>query len=256
MKRTVFSHPILWVSLGALGNLLLICPLVISLLKYDSIMHSKPLTQVMITSYKEFLLQFHFDNLIMLFLFLSIGGIIGYLLYRLKTSLHQREKNITLEELLQMRESNKIEFKSSLRWDYRLNKTNKEIELAALKTIAAFMNTSGGTLVIGVADDAAIIGLEKDCQSLKQNQIDGFEQYLMNLISLSIGADSCKNIHIKFFQHQNKDVCAVKVNQVKAPAFVKYLQSTSFYIRTGNNTRELDIQEAFKYMKTHKKTIN
>jgi len=214
------------------------------------------MSEVIISTYKGFLFQIHFDNLIMLFLFLSVGGIIGYLLLRLRISLRQSGKEFTIEELIQMRESTKIEFKSSLRWDYKLNKTNKEIEFAALKTIAAFMNTSGGTLVIGITDGAAILGLEKDFESLKQNQIDGFEQYLMNLILLNLGADCCKNIHVDFLKYQSKDVCVIKANHIKTPVLLKYQQSTAFYVRTGNSTRALNMQEALKYIKTHKMQIN
>lgn len=246
------TKAILWTFVGALISLLLICPLVISLLKYDSINHSKPFSEMIFSFYKDFPFPIHVDNLLILLLFLSLGGIAGYLFYRLKSSLPQPETNYTLQDLLQMRESDKMEFKSSLRWDYKQNKISKEVEFAFLKTIAAFLNTSGGTLLIGVTDDAAIIGLEKDYQSLKKEGRDFFQQYIMNLVSLNLGANCCKSIDVNFFQQDNNDVCMVKVNHIKTGVFLKNQQSTSFYIRTGNNTRELDIEEALKYFKSNK----
>src|SRR5262249_40672691 len=55
-----------------------------------------------------------------------------------------------------------LEFKSSLRWNIKAQKNDKEIENAVLKTIVAFCNTNGGELLIGVADDQTIIGIDHD----------------------------------------------------------------------------------------------
>jgi hypothetical protein len=55
----------------------------------------------------------------------------------------------TLEELIKKGESNTIEFKSSMRWDYNVNQKGTDMgQLAILKTIAAFMNSEGGTLIV------------------------------------------------------------------------------------------------------------
>jgi len=43
----------------------------------------------------------------------------------------------------------------------------KELKKAVTKTIAAFLNTSGGTLLIGVNDSGATIGIEADFPYLK-----------------------------------------------------------------------------------------
>ena len=55
-----------------------------------------------------------------------------------------------------------LEFKSSLRYNIRANKIDKDIENSVLKTIAAFCNTKGGELLIGVADDKSIVGIEHE----------------------------------------------------------------------------------------------
>jgi len=74
----------------------------------------------------------------------------------------------TLADLIKQGESGtaefsgKVEFKSTLSWDIRENKKNKALQFSVLKTIAAFMNTEGGILLIGVEDNRHIFGLEKD----------------------------------------------------------------------------------------------
>ena len=81
MKKTIINFAsILWTSIGALVSLMLIYPLVISLIKYDSLKHRNSLLEVIITTYEDLSFQIHFDNLLMVLLFLSAGGLIGYLL--------------------------------------------------------------------------------------------------------------------------------------------------------------------------------
>ena len=60
-------------------------------------------------------------------------------------------------------ESKTLEFKSTLRWNTKEDrKDDKVITHSALKTVAAFLNTDGGDLLIGVRDDGSIIGIERD----------------------------------------------------------------------------------------------
>ena len=66
-------------------------------------------------------------------------------------------------ELIKRGESKTLEFKSTLRWNLKENRQDdKFITHAVLKTVAAFLNTDGGDLLIGVADDGAIVGIEAD----------------------------------------------------------------------------------------------
>jgi hypothetical protein len=50
-------------------------------------------------------------------------------------------------DLISQGESSQLEFKSSARWDLRENKKNKAMEQIILKTVAAFLNSQGGTLL-------------------------------------------------------------------------------------------------------------
>ncbi|HNT79570.1 MAG TPA: ATP-binding protein [Bacteroidia bacterium] len=242
--------PILWTITGALISLFILLPLVIALLQYDEENHSKPINEVIISAYKYFLWKIDYDSVLAVLIFLIVGGVIGHLLYYLKTTLSHQKKNVSITDLLANGESETVEFKSSLRWDFRQQKTNKELEFTVLKTITAFMNTSDGILLIGVADDGSAVGLENDLRSLKKKDIDGFEQHLMELVALNIGTDYCRNIHVSFSERQGNDICVVAVSHIKIPVFLKYQQHTFFYVRTGNHTRELDIQEAINYIKT------
>jgi predicted HTH transcriptional regulator len=67
------------------------------------------------------------------------------------------------EELIKRGESKTLELKSTLRWSLNEDRQDdKAVTHAVLKTVAAFLNTEGGDLLIGVADDGSIVGIERD----------------------------------------------------------------------------------------------
>jgi len=122
--------------------------------------------------------------------------------------------------LIAQGESANLEFKSSFRWDLRENKVNRALEGVILKTLAGYMNGSGGTLLIGVADDAPSLAPER-LQTLKKPDRDGFEQALMTAIATKIGADACRSVQMVVHSMDNKEVCRVMVASASRPMYVK-----------------------------------
>lgn len=109
------------------------------------------------------------------------------------------EVPITLEELIAEGESDELEFKSSLRWDYDESRVNEELEKVVVKTVAAFANAQGGTLLIGVTDEGEILGLAHDYVSLDGADRDKFERHLNTLLCNQLGVSFVvTNIKIKF----------------------------------------------------------
>jgi len=156
---------------------------------------------------------------------------------------------LSIEELIKLGESATLEFKSTLEWDVVQNKQGTYLRLSSLKTIAAFMNSAGGTLIIGVEDDGNVFGLEQDLKLVKGNDLDGFEQHLMNLISNHIGAEYSRIIKIRFAELDAKRICAVDVERAQEPVFVKDGKGNKiFFVRMGNTTRALDVDEVHRYI--------
>jgi predicted HTH transcriptional regulator len=146
-------------------------------------------------------------------------------------------------------ESPLLEFKSSFRWDLEQDRINRALETVVLKTIAGYLNSStGGTLLIGVADNGEIIGLEKDYQSLKRQDQDGYEQALITAISTHLGADLCQFVKILFHVIDGKHVCRLIVLASPRPVFLNQGKTPKFYLRTGGGTRDLNIQEAVEFI--------
>lgn len=153
----------------------------------------------------------------------------------------------TIRRLLLQSESQNLEFKSSARWDYRQEKPNKELEKVILKTIAGFMNAEGGILLIGVDDDGNPLGLKKDYSTLRRKDSDGFEQFLISLVSRNIGRVFCQNISINFYDMGTTEVCSITVKPNQNPVFIDKLDG-AFYVRTGNSTQKLNPRETTEYI--------
>ena len=91
------------------------------------------------------------------------------------TETSEDEVDMDLIEMIEAGENSEVEFKTTLRYDVKQKITNKKLEEVILKTIAAFSNASGGTLIIGVDDEMNIIGLENDYRTLNSGTKDEFE---------------------------------------------------------------------------------
>lgn len=146
--------------------------------------------------------------------------------------------------LLKEDEGRYLEFKSSLRWDYRQAIVNADLENVVLKTIGAFGNSDGGTLLIGVDDDKNIIGLDKDYTSLKKYGADFYEIYLRNMLHKHMGVKYVtENLRISFHKFDNKEICKVEVFKANEPLYLsltkKGVVSEKFYVRSGNSSNEL-----------------
>jgi predicted HTH transcriptional regulator len=149
---------------------------------------------------------------------------------------------VSISDMITEGEHDGLEFKSSMRWDTKQNGLNKSLEKILLKTIAAFNNGygDGGTLIIGVDDDGAILGLENDLNTLKGDDADAYESHLRNLVSAEFGIEyAASSIRVNFHEVLGLIVCAVTVSKGTAPLFVKDFDKNGakiekFFVRAGN----------------------
>jgi hypothetical protein len=153
--------------------------------------------------------------------------------------------------LITQGESATLEFKSTARWDLKENKKNPALEQIILKTIAAFLNAQGGTLLIGVADNGTVLGLAHDYQTLQKKNRDGFELWLTDfLLKNNLGQDIAPFLQITFHELDSQDICCIIAKPAPRPLYVKENQDEHLYIRSGNSTRKLTVKEAIGYVKT------
>ena len=153
-----------------------------------------------------------------------------------------------VRRLMATGENDRIEFKSSLRWDRREERVNKQLEKVVAKTLAGFLNKDGGTLLIGVDDAGGVDGLAADYETLHRKDRDGFEQQLQQVVARDLGESVSTFLTVTFNEIDGRDVCHVSVDPSDHPVYIDEQQQAVFYLRAGNGTRPLPVDEAVKYV--------
>jgi len=168
-------------------------------------------------------------------------------------SLKNRNSGVSddIFELLNLSEGQHLEFKSSLRYDYNTKQVNQCLEKVVLKTICAFLNAEGGTLLIGLSDEKDVVGIENDYRVIRNQNQDGFENHLLGLVSNCIGNYYLQYISVRFHNVLGKDLCQVNIQSCPKPAFLNNGDKQEFFVRTGNNSRPFAISEASDYIREH-----
>ena len=160
----------------------------------------------------------------------------------------QAELTRSLASLLAAGEGETVEFKASARWDYREGRISRDVEGAVVRTIAGFMNHRGGSLLLGVDDAGVPVGLRHDMASLRRQNRDGFQQFVVELVERGLGADNCPLLHLLFHAMESTEICRVVVEPAARPVYLRDAQGAHYFLRTGNGTRELDAREAVDHI--------
>jgi hypothetical protein len=156
------------------------------------------------------------------------------------------------EELIKRGESKTLEFKSTLRWSLKEDRQDgKGVTHAVLKTIAAFLNTDGGDLLIGVGDDGAIVGIEHD----KLESDDKLMRHLVQVVRNGLGDRAGTYIDPRCQVIQGRTACIVACQGSPEPVFLRWkgLETApdgDFFVRQGPTTVRLEPDSARKYIQT------
>jgi len=156
-----------------------------------------------------------------------------------------------MEKLLNSEESDILEFKSSLYWDFRQKKVNKNLKKEILRVIVSFLNNKKKEkkLLLGVADDKTILGIERDLQEWGHGSRDLFEQTLSNLICDYIGPQFHDYIDIEYVEKDGKTICEITVRfSSKQPAYLKGKNGFEFWLKVKNRKKLLDSKEVVEYV--------
>lgn len=162
-------------------------------------------------------------------------------------------EHVLIQDIISDGESNVLEFKERARWSHGTDKKGKS-EQVIVKSVAGFMNSEGGSLLIGVADDGTVAGLETDYATLSKRNRDGFELFLTQLIGNKISGPSTALCRISFHEIDDKEVCRVDVAASSKPVFacpVNSKEFTDFWVRQGNKTEQFYGSELIEYKEVH-----
>ena len=160
-----------------------------------------------------------------------------------------REHGQPAGALIKQGEGPHLEFKSSLQWDVVQGKQNTELRSLVTKTIMSFLNSEGGTLLIGVEDSGNVLGIDDDLK-LAGGSRDKFHQLISSLLMEHVGLEYMASLRMRFEEVDGKPIYVVDVDESNQPAFMKTNRGKEFLIRVGSTTRLLDSEATMKYVRT------
>ncbi len=144
-------------------------------------------------------------------------------------------------------ESGGVEFKSTLRTNLHTGLADDRVQLSALKTVAGFLNAAGGTLIVGVADDGRVLGLDADAFPSE----DRLGLHMVNLVRDRIGDVFLPYVHPRFEDGEGGRIFVVQCERGPRAAFVKDGGLQRFYVRSANSTAELSGSSLTDYVRAH-----
>jgi uncharacterized protein with ParB-like and HNH nuclease domain len=156
-----------------------------------------------------------------------------------------------IDQLINEGESLELELKASYQWNDDKQKQDDEYEYAVFRTIAAFANTKGGTLILGVNDESDVKGLAQDISYI-EGDIDEFNEYLHKRLNTVFGEEFLKhNLKIEYIEFKEEVICKIDIIGSKVPIFLPHIfdkLKTTFYVRTGSSSSEISGNEMDQYI--------
>jgi CheY-like chemotaxis protein len=149
-----------------------------------------------------------------------------------------------LRQLGSTGESDRVEFKSTLRCNLHTGKADKKMENACLKTIAAFLNSDGGVLLVGVDDDGHALGLTKDNFTNEDKQL----LHWNNLVKSHLGVEYAQFIRAGMKDLDGERILLIQSLASPRPVFFARDNEEIFYVRAGNATQQLKPSEVLAYV--------
>ncbi len=162
---------------------------------------------------------------------------------------------MTLKNLIKKGESNTLEFKETYRFNIETNKKDRKLKNEISKAICGMLNSEGGIVLIGVADDKSIMGIERDLSLYSKgdesNKLDKLLIDLNDQITNTIDIKSKQFIKIEFFVIDEKTVIKIEINPSKDPFF--HSKDEIYYVRDGPSTKKLSQRKMGEYISDRSK---
>lgn len=159
----------------------------------------------------------------------------------------------SITDLISDGESSTAEFKSTARVNLHTGARDDAIELATAKTVAGFLNSEGGVLIIGVDDNGRALGLDTDLGVMKAPDHDRYQLWLVDYLQRTLGKPAVAFVTIEFESYAGQYVVVVTVAQSHRPVFLdapRGGRTADFYVRMGNSTRSLLTDEFNEYQQS------
>ena len=163
----------------------------------------------------------------------------------------------SIEDLIAAGESETVEFKSTARVNLHTGEADPKMEHVIVKTVCGLLNHEGGTLLIGVADDGQVLGIEPDLRTLgAKGNADGYELHLRQLLDTSLSVVTAQTVRIRFHDQAGTPAlrcngcCFCQTSLRQARERIPRVGS-EFWVRIGNATKQLHGEDMMDYQRQH-----
>jgi len=188
------------------------------------------------------------------------------------TKLVSDKLSSSVSDLIEAGENHNVEFKTDALWSteytaediknhrpqtkelHLFGKVTSKIIIA--KTLAAFLNSDGGDLLIGYKEGKAgnvneVVGIEAELDKLKESSLDGYRLMLVELIKEYFPATIFNQFNsyfrITYEEVDAKTICRISTSKSKVRVFLKLQKKDYFFVRIDASTRELTGEEIVDY---------
>ena len=163
---------------------------------------------------------------------------------------------MTLKNLIKKGESKTLEFKETFRYNTETNQKDKKLKFEISKNVCGMLNLEGGIILIGVADDNSIKGIERDLhlygRGNESNKIDKLLIDLNDHITNTIDIKSKKFLKIEIIKIDGKKIIKIEINPSTDPFF--HSKDEIFYVRDGPSTIKLSKRKMGEYISDRSRT--
>lgn len=187
------------------------------------------------------------------------------------TAITSDSKTPSTQDLIRNGENGEVEFKKDVLWSsnyssediknhrpqsaelHKYGKATSKYIIA--KTLAGFLNTEGGILVIGAFEhkdgNVEITGIEAEYEKIKDKTSDGYRRMLVDLVqeyfSTEIFNRFSHYFQLAFEECDSKILCKITVNRSDVRAFLQIKNEELFYIRVDASTRAISGSQLIEY---------
>lgn len=132
-----------------------------------------------------------------------------------------------------------------------LRELQRVLNWEVTKSIAAFLNSEGGILLIGVSDNGQVLGIEADFHYVGGESTDAWLLSLQQVIINALNADAFSVVRTSLVQHGDVHVAVVSAPARPTETWHGKPGEEVFYVRAGNGTRQLTGPEMLTYIREH-----
>jgi hypothetical protein len=210
-------------------------------------------------------------------IFVGIAAGSGYVLKSRKRSLYTApgEDASAIQAMIETGENDHVEFKLQSLWSADLTKdqisTSESVEVKKYRTnaskfiiartIAGFLNTDGGDLIIGIKEDRinnviTVVGIENDYTKLnvEDRNPDGYRRMLVDAVIRKylpeVYDTASRFIHISFPVVSGQLLCHMHITPSDKPVFIDSGIEEIFFVRIDASTRAITGKNLTRYTLT------